>query len=160
MSQMITGMGVLDLDAHLCAEVERLALAARSDPALLATPVRIVVPSDQLFQPGTAQLQPQAAQILDPIAAQLRTVFPRQRIGIEGNTDNAQLYGGSVATSHQLASAQAAAVLDLLTRRSGMLPQQLFTVSQGSNRPRQSNDTAAGRAANRRVEFVIYPETY
>ena len=122
--------------------------------------LRIIVPADQLFAPGTGQLHPQAALTLDPIAAQLRSVFPRQRIGIEGYTDNAALYGGQVATTHQLASAQTAAVLDLLTRRAGMPPQQLFTVAQGANNPRQSNGTAAGRAANRRIELVIYPETY
>ena len=122
--------------------------------------LRIVVPADQLFPPGTAQLHPQAALTLDPIAAQLRSVFPRQRIGIEGYTDNASLYGGQVGTTHQLASAQASAVLDLLTRRAGMPPQQLFTVAQGENNPRQSNATAAGRAANRRIELVIYPETF
>jgi chemotaxis protein MotB len=122
--------------------------------------VRIIVPSDQLFQPGTAQLQPQATRSLDPIAAQLRSVFPRQRIGIEGYSDNAPLYGGAVATSHQLTSAQASAVLDLLIRRSGMPPQQLFTVAQGANNPRQPNSTAAGRAANRRIELVVYPDTF
>ncbi len=122
--------------------------------------IRIIVPSDQLFQPGSAQLQPQAALALDPIAAQLRNIFPRQRIGIEGYTDNGPLYGGTVATSHQLTSAQATALLDLLTRRSGMPPQQLFTVAQGANNPRQSNSTPAGRAANRRIELVIYPETF
>jgi len=122
--------------------------------------LRIVVPADQLFRPGTAQLLPQAANTLDPIAAQLRSVFPRQRIAIEGYTDNAPLYGGTAATSHQLAAAQASAVLDLISRRSGMPAQQLFTVAQGSNNPRQSNDTAAGRAANRRVELVVYPDNY
>lgn len=122
--------------------------------------VRVVISSDSLFQPGTAQLQPQASMVLDPVAAQLRSVYPRQRIGIEAYTDNAQLYGGSVATSHQLTSAQAAAILDLLTRRSGMPPQQLFTVAQGANNPRQSNDTPAGRAVNRRIELVIYPDTF
>jgi len=122
--------------------------------------LRVLVPADQLFQPGTAQLHPQASSTLDPIAAQLRSVFPRQRIGIEGYTDNAAIYGGQVATTHQLASAQTAAVLDLLTRRAGMPPEQLFTVAQGANNPRQSNDTASGRAANRRIELVIYPETF
>ena len=122
--------------------------------------IRIVVPTDQLFQPGTAQLTPQAASTLDPIATQLRSLFPRNRIGIEGYTDNAQVYGGAVATTHQLASAQASAVLDLFTRRSGMSPQQLFTVAQGANNPRQPNTTAAGRAENRRIELVIYPDTY
>ncbi|MGB7345509.1 MAG: OmpA family protein [Pirellulaceae bacterium] len=122
--------------------------------------IRIIVPSDQLFQPGTAQLHQEATLTLDPIVAQLRSVFPQQRIGIEGYTDNATLYGGQTATSHQLASAQAAAVLDMLTRRGGMPMNQLFTVAQGANNPRQPNSTAAGRAANRRVELVIYPETF
>lgn len=122
--------------------------------------IRVVVPSDQVFQPGTAQVQPQAVRTLDPVASQLQSVFPQQRIGIEAYTDNTPLYGGTVATPHQLTSAQATAVLDLLTRRAGMSPQQLFTVSQGSNHPRQSNDTPAGRAANRRIEIVIYPDTF
>ena len=120
--------------------------------------IRIVVPSDQLFQPGTAQLNPQSAATLDPIAAQLRSVFPKNRIGIEGYSDNGPLYGGAVSSTHQLTAAQAAAVLDLLTRRAGMPPGQLFTVAQGANNPRQTNDTAAGRAANRRIELVVYPE--
>ena len=122
--------------------------------------IRIILPADQMFQPGTTQLMPQAASILDPVAAQLRSVFPRQRIGIEGYTDNGQLYGGQVATSHQLAVGQSASVLELLTRRAGLPPQQLFTVAQGANNPRQSNQTAAGRAANRRIEIVVYPETF
>lgn len=122
--------------------------------------IRVIVPTDQLFSPGTAQMQPQAAAIMDPIAAQLRSVFPRQRIGIEGYTDSGPMYGGSSGSPHQLTGAQTSAVLDLLTRRSGMPSQQLFIVSHGSNNPRADNATPAGRVANRRVELVIYPETF
>ena len=122
--------------------------------------IRIVIPSDRLFQPGSAQLLPQATRTLDPVIAQLRSVFPRQKIGIEGYTDNSPIYGGQVATSHQLASAQAASILDIMTRRGGMPLNQLFTVAQGANNPIQPNATAAGRAASRRVELVIYPETF
>ncbi|MCG8649648.1 MAG: OmpA family protein [Pirellulales bacterium] len=158
-SSRVRGGASIQANTNLVQLASRLnlgGLAAEQDGQV----VRIIVPADRLFQPGTAQLQPQAAGTLDPVAAQLRSVFPRQRIGVESYTDNAQLYGGTVATSHQLTSAQATAVLDLLTRRSGLPPQQLFTVAQGSNNPRQSNDTAAGRAANRRVELVIYPDTF
>ncbi len=38
--------------------------------------LRIIVPADQLFRPGTAQLLPQASSAIDPIAAQLRSAFP------------------------------------------------------------------------------------
>ncbi len=122
--------------------------------------IRVILPSDQLFAPGTAQLQPQSSTLLDPVAAQLRSVFPRQRIGIEGYTDNAPMYGGAASSAHQLTSAQTSAVLDLLTRRSGMPGQQLFIVSHGSNNPRGDNSTPTGRVANRRIELVIYPETF
>ncbi|MEM9588130.1 MAG: OmpA family protein [Planctomycetota bacterium] len=122
--------------------------------------VRVVIPADQLFQPGTANLLPQSASILDNVAAQLKSLFPRQRIDIEGHTDTGDLYGGQVATSHQLASAQASAVLDFLQRRSGMQPQQLSIVAHGFNRPRESNATPAGRAANRRIELVIRSESF
>ncbi|QDV88290.1 Outer membrane porin F precursor [Stieleria magnilauensis] len=122
--------------------------------------IRIAIPSDQLFAPGTAQLIQQSAQVLDPVAAQLRSLFPRQRIGIEGYTDNVPATAGGSAASHQLASAQASAVLDMLTRRAGMPLGQFFIVAQGANRPVQPNASAAGRAANRRIELVIYPETF
>lgn len=122
--------------------------------------VRVIVPSDQLFAHGTAQLQPQSSAVLDPIAAQMRSIFPRQRIGIEGYTDNSPMYGGAAGSAHQLTSSQASAVLDVLTRRGGLPTAQLFIVSQGSNNPRGDNSSPAGRAANRRVELVIYPETF
>ncbi len=52
-----------------------------------------------------------------------------------------------------------AAVLDQLTQRNKLPPQQLFTVAHGANHPRSANTTLEGRTKNRRIEVVIYPET-
>lgn len=120
---------------------------------------RILIPSDQLFQNGTAQLLPQAASILAPLASQIVRIAPRQRIGVEAFSDDAPLYGGQYANSHQLTSAQSLAVFELLATRGGIARESMATVGYGGTRPRQSNETATGRAANRRVEIVIYPET-
>ncbi|WP_145348126.1 OmpA family protein [Rosistilla ulvae] len=122
--------------------------------------IRIRIPSDQLFQRNSAQIAGNAAAMLDPIAAAIQQNFPRQKIGIEGYTDDQQLYGGMYGSNHQLSAAQASAVFEHLTRRNNLPPQQLFTLAQGSNYPRGDNTTAVGRAANRRVEIVIYPETF
>lgn len=122
--------------------------------------LRVVIPADQLFQANTNRPQPQAVSLLDPVATAIRTNFPRQRIGIEGHTDGSPLYGGQFNNAHQLSAAQAVAVLEILNGRGQLPPEQLFTMAMGSSVPRYENDDASGRAANRRIEVVIYPETF
>ena len=119
--------------------------------------VRIALPSDQLFAPGTAQLIGSAFPILDRVADELAKNYPRQLIGIEGHTDSAPLATG--ISNHQLAAAHAVAVYDQLTRRNRLPSRHFFILAQGSNQPRVSNATQAGRVQNRRVELIIYPET-
>ena len=122
--------------------------------------VRLRVPADQLFQPSTAQLTPSAAGILDRIADSLRRSYPKQRIAIEGHTDNSPLYGGAFATNHQLAAAQSNAVLDHFTKRNQMPSSQLFTLAHGENYPIGDNQSPASRASNRRIEIVVYNESF
>ena len=62
-------------------------------------------------------------------------------------------------TSHHLSVAQATAIYDALRRAAGVPQQQLFVIGHGSNHPKMSNGTEAGRQANRRIEVVVYPET-
>jgi flagellar motor protein MotB len=122
--------------------------------------IRVRVPADQLFPPGSGQLNPSAYQVLDNVATAVLRYFPRQRVAIEAHTDNSNLYGGTFSTQYQLASAQAQAVMDQLVRRNTLPTQQLTVVAHGPNFPRGDNQTAAGRAENRRIEFVVYPETF
>ncbi len=122
--------------------------------------VRVRVPADQLFAPGTAQLVSSGSYLLDQIATSVSSQFSRQRIGIEGHTDTGQLYGGQFGTPYQLAGAQSQAVMDQLVRRNNLPTQQLFVIAHGPNHPIGDNQTAAGRADNRRIEIVIYPETF
>jgi chemotaxis protein MotB len=120
---------------------------------------RVIIPADQLFQPGTAQMLPQAASILSPLAAQIVRLAPQQRIGVESFSDDAALYGGQYTNAHQMTSAQSVAIFELLATRGGIARDSMVTVGYGGTRPRQSNETAAGRAANRRVEIVVYPDS-
>ena len=119
--------------------------------------IRITVPTDQLFAIGTAQLLATAYPVLDSLAAELARNYPRQRIAIEGHTDNSPIAGG--ISSHQLAAAQAVAVFDSLTRRNRLPAQHFFVIAQGPNQPLAPNSTQAGQSSNRRIELVVYPET-
>jgi chemotaxis protein MotB len=121
--------------------------------------VRIVLPSDQLFSPGTATLTSGAQPLIDQVADVILRNYSNQVIGVEAHTDNSALDGTLWRSSHQLTAAQSMAVFEQLSYRHRLLPQQLFVIGHGSNYPIVSNGTPAGQARNRRVEIVIYPET-
>jgi chemotaxis protein MotB len=130
-------------------------LSVRQDGEL----VRIELPSDRLFGPQSANLQPDAVGLIDQVANVIVNHYPRQVIGIEAHTDAMPLENTMWRNAHQLTSAQAMAVFEQLSYRHRLLPQQMFVLGHGSNFALASNATDAGRARNRRVEVVIYPET-
>lgn len=121
--------------------------------------IRITLAGDQLFTPGTPQLQPGADQTLRQVASQVLASYPDHLIGIEGHTDNSTPLAGQYPTPHHLSVAQATTVYELLRQSVGAAPEQLFVIGHGANHPLVSNATPAGQAQNRRVELVVYPET-
>jgi flagellar motor protein MotB len=119
--------------------------------------IRIELPGDQLFNPGTVQLRVGADGLLRSVAADLVQNYPQQLIGIEGHGDGST--SPQFPSDQRLTVDQAMTVYDVLTRAGGMPTKQLFVVGHGSAHPVVSNATEAGRARNRRIEMVVYPET-
>ncbi len=120
--------------------------------------VRAEVTGDQVFRPGSNYLKNGADQLIQSVAAELRRNFPDQIIGIEGHTDNTATHSQQFPSNHHLSAAQALAVYNSLMQRGTIAAQQLFVIGHGANHPVVSNATDAGKARNRRVEFVVYPE--
>ena len=120
--------------------------------------VRAELPGDQVFMPGSNYLKNGADPLVQGVAAELRRNFPDQIIGIEGHTDNSPTHSQQFPSNHHLSAAQALAVYNSLMKRGSLAAQQLFVIGHGANHPVVSNATDAGRARNRRVEFVVYPE--
>jgi flagellar motor protein MotB len=121
--------------------------------------VRVELPADRIFNPGTAQIRQDAVPMLDSVANELLRAYPTQIIGVEGHTDSDSPQGSWVS-NHQVSIARAGAVFDYLTTRGRMRPQQLFLVGHGANHPVVSNASAQGKARNRRVELVVYPDAW
>jgi flagellar motor protein MotB len=121
--------------------------------------IRIELPGDQLFNPGTLQLKVGADGLLRSVAADLVQNYPQQLIGIEGHSDGSPSTAPQFPTDQHLTVAQAMTVYEILTRAGGMPAKQLFVVGHGSAHPIVSNATDVGRARNRRVDIVVYPET-
>lgn len=103
------------------------------------------------FDTGKSVLKPGARNTLAKIAEQLR-MNPDARIEIEGHTDSV----GSEALNQALSEKRAAAVRDYLASR-GLPAVRITMAGLGEGSPVASNDTAAGRQQNRRVELVISP---
>ena len=120
--------------------------------------VRLDIPADRLFEEGGASLVPGGAAILTQVAGELDRLFPGHFVGIEGHVDTAPAEAGSWGSAHQLTAARSATVFDFLTSHTRMHAGQMFLVAHGPNHPLVSNATAAGRARNRRIELVVYPE--
>ncbi len=120
--------------------------------------VRAEITGDQVFMPGSNYLKNGADQLIQSVAAELRRNFPDQIIGIEGHTDNTPTHSQQFPSNHHLSAAQALAVYNSLMKRGTIAAQQLFVIGHGANHPVVSNATDAGKARNRRVEFVVYPE--
>jgi flagellar motor protein MotB len=120
--------------------------------------IRIEFPTDRLFASGSYQVQRSQLPLLQNVASTIRQSFPNQIVGIEAHWDGTPLNPPGT-TDHQLTATQSLAVLDELVRL-GLPSKQLFNMALGSNRPRHRQQMVAGVSPNRRIELVIYPESY
>ena len=121
--------------------------------------VRITMPADQLFMRGTATVHQGGLPMLEQVATAVRLNYARQRIGIEAHTDS-DAAASSQQSAHQLTTAQSLAVFEQMVTRYQVDSRALFVLGHGANHPVASNGTLAGKAQNRRVEIVVYPDTW
>jgi OOP family OmpA-OmpF porin len=109
----------------------------------------VVTLGDILFDVDRAQLNPggelQVARLADALHR-----MPERNVLIEGHTDST----GSDAYNERLSHRRAEAVEDLLIIQ-GIEPTRVVIRGYGERYPVATNDTAAGRQQNRRVEVVI-----
>lgn len=115
--------------------------------------IRIVFEAPVLFDSGSAFLKPSSLPILQQVVKSLSDM--PNAIQVEGHTDDRPVAKGSKFDSNwELSSARAFAVLRFL-EINGIPQQRLSATGFGAYRPVQSNETAEGRSANRRIEINI-----
>ncbi|BEU98490.1 OmpA family protein [Acidovorax sp. DW039] len=107
------------------------------------------IPSDISFAVGRSDIQSNFAPVLDQFAAGLRN-NPNTDVRIVGHTDST----GSDAVNNPLSVDRAASTRSYLVAR-GVDGRRIAIDGVGSRYPIASNDTADGRARNRRVEIFM-----
>jgi len=106
-----------------------------------------------LFEPGSAELRPEAKRLLSKVGGALKEL-PNQ-LSVGGHTDNVPLKGGPYKDNWGLSSVRAAVVASFLSDVVGIDPRRLRAVGYGPFRPLVPNDTDDHRRLNRRVDVVV-----
>ncbi|HEX4803673.1 MAG TPA: OmpA family protein [Myxococcaceae bacterium] len=104
-----------------------------------------------LFASGQYNLREDSLSKLNVVAVTLKGMTGKTFL-VEGYTDST----GKAAFNKKLAMKRAGAVREYLIRQ-GLPPEQVKAVGYGEDKPVAPNDTAEGRAQNRRVEIVVQP---
>ncbi len=132
-------------------EMEDQFATEMTDEGLLVT-----IRDSILFDPGQAKVKPEYV----PIAKELSTMLvsdPARNIVITGHTDNVPA-GPNFSSNFELSVLRATNFLNLLIESNDQLdPTRFSAKGNGEYRAIAPNDTAEGRAKNRRVEVLIQP---
>lgn len=102
------------------------------------------------FAHGKAEIEPGSMDLLDAVAKILLNTTAITKLTIEGHTDTT----GDPDSNQPLSEERALAVKKYLESK-GVAPARLESKGFGSSQPVDTNDTEAGRARNRRVEFKV-----
>ena len=105
------------------------------------------------FPLGSATLNPGFIPVMGRMREALGDV--PGTLSIEGHTDNLPVRGGRYTSNWDLSSGRALSVTHELLRDGDLDDERIMVVGFADTHPVTSNDTAEGRAANRRVEIVI-----
>lgn len=112
----------------------------------------VVLRGDGLFESGSAAVRDQYLPVLARVADALRQT--RGDILVRGYSDNIPMRSTRYPSNWHLSQARADAVKDMLEQRLGQ-PQRVRAEGRGDADPVAPNDTAVGRARNRRVEITL-----
>ena len=125
-----------------CPEKEQLLVVITRD--------RLLIKDKVYFATGRSVVLKQSFKLLQQIARILKEHPEVERVAIEGHTDDR----GKKDANLRLSQARAESVRQFL-QKAGVPVERMVARGFGPDRPVESNQTAAGREANRRVDFVI-----
>jgi chemotaxis protein MotB len=119
--------------------------------------IKITLESDLLFAPGSWEMSPQGKQTIGKVAQQLAPT-QRNKLVVIGYTDNQPIGPGlqqkGISSNKELSQRRAEAVRQAFIAH-GVDPSTIKAEGHADSNPVASNDTAKGRAQNRRVEIAI-----
>jgi len=119
--------------------------------------VYIDISDKLLFKSGKYEVTDKAKLVLGKVAQVLKNQ-PDIEFMVEGHTDNVPFHNGVLLDNWDLSVKRATSVVRILQKQYGLDPAKMAAAGRSEYVPVASNDTAEGRAANRRTRIVILPQ--
>ena len=117
--------------------------------------ITATLPNEILFSAGSAELKKGTIKELEEVYSVLRSRYGDKDISIVGHTDSDPITKSGWKDNWQLSSERSLSVVRYLVNK-GMPKSQIKATGVGEHRPLAKNNTVAGKAKNRRVEFVVH----
>ena len=109
------------------------------------------------FDSGSAKPHPRTREVLAAIGDALAVT--RMDVHVEGHTDTVPIHNAQFDSNWELSTARATSIARMLLDMRAVPPGNLSAAGYSEYHPVATNQTAEGRAKNRRVDLVIAPRT-
>jgi chemotaxis protein MotB len=119
--------------------------------------VFISISDKMLFRSGSSDVSDKAMTVLGKVAQVLNSK-PEIEFMVEGHTDNVAIKNNCIADNWDLSVKRATSVIRILQNKFNIDPKRMTAGGRGEYIPLKTNDTAEGKAANRRTRIVILPQ--
>jgi chemotaxis protein MotB len=113
-----------------------------------------------LFQTGSWAVNAEGKTAVVEVGKVL-ALNPDLSVLIEGHTDDDKItgnLGGGIENNWDLSTKRATAIVNILSENKGVNKQNLTAAGRGEFAPLMSNETAEGKAKNRRIEIILTPK--
>ncbi len=121
------------------------------------TVVFINLSDKMLYESGSANLTSRAKEVLGKIAKIIET-RPELEVMVEGYTDNVPIKTATMKDNWDLSVMRATSVVRVLQDTYNIDPNKLIAAGRGQYNAIATNETAEGRAMNRRTRIIIMPK--
>src|SRR5688500_16587623 len=119
--------------------------------------VYISISDKLLFKSGSFEVADRATVVLGKVAQVLNSK-PEIEFLVEGHTDNVPIKNNCIVDNWDLSAKRATAVVRILQNQYKIDPKRMTAGGRSEYMPLQGNETATGKAANRRTRIVILPQ--
>jgi chemotaxis protein MotB len=143
------------------AAAKKEAAAEKAQIGRFQEAIKFTLNSDLLFRPGSWEMSPRGKDLIAKLAPKLAP-YQQNKLVVNGYTDNTPISPAlkrqGVTSNEVLSQKRAEAVMQYLIS-AGVKPAMIAARGFGAADPIASNNTAQGRAQNRRVEVTLAGQT-